>query len=60
MEEVPALPLYVPIYTYGIDQRVNGGQIGSLMTPQDRFLSLPDWYVLQRRVVASDEDPSLN
>jgi peptide/nickel transport system substrate-binding protein len=60
MEEVPALPLYVPIYTYGIDQRVNGGQIGSLMAPHDRFLSLPDWYVLQRRVVASDEEAPLN
>jgi len=48
MEEVPALPLYVPVYTYGIDQRVNGGQIGSLMAPHDRFLSLPDWYVLQQ------------
>jgi peptide/nickel transport system substrate-binding protein len=53
MEEVPALPLYVPVYTYALDVRVNGGQIGPLMSPGDRFLTIADWYVLQRRVVAS-------
>lgn len=53
MEEVPAIPLYVPVYTYAMDVRVNGGQLGPLMSSGDRFLSLADWYVLQRRVVAS-------
>lgn len=53
MEELPALPLYVPVYTYAMDNRVNGGQIGPLMRSGDRFLTVPDWYVLQRRVVAS-------
>jgi len=53
MEDVPALPLYVPIYTYALDRRVNGGQIGPLMQTGDRFLTVSDWYVLQRRVVAS-------
>lgn len=53
MDEVPALPLYVPVYTYALDVRVNGGQIGPLMSPGDRFLTIADWYVLQRRVVAS-------
>ncbi|MGC9520465.1 MAG: peptide ABC transporter substrate-binding protein, partial [Anaerolineae bacterium] len=52
MEEVPAIPLYVPVYTYAMDVRVNGGQLGPLMSSGDRFLSLADWYVLQRRVVA--------
>jgi peptide/nickel transport system substrate-binding protein len=60
MKEVPAFPLYVPVYTYGLDQRVNGGQVGALNAPHDRFMSLPDWYVLQRRVVASEKEPSLN
>ena len=53
MQELPALPLYVPVYTYGMDERVNGGQIGPLMNPGDRFLTVADWYVLQRRVVGS-------
>lgn len=54
MREVPALPLYVPVYTYAVDARVNGGQLGPLMNAGDRFLTLPDWYVLQRRVIASE------
>jgi peptide/nickel transport system substrate-binding protein len=53
MEELPALPLYVPVYTYALDTRVNGGQLGPLMHSGDRFLTVPDWYVLRRRVVAS-------
>lgn len=53
MEEVPALPLLVPVYTYGVDVRVNGEQVGPLMRTGDRFRTIADWYVLQRRVVAS-------
>lgn len=56
MEEVPAFPLYVPIYTYAIDNRVNGDQIGPLMRTGDRFRTIADWYVLQRRVVASQQE----
>lgn len=55
MQEVPALPLYVPVYTYAIDVRVNGDQIGPLMRTGDRFRTIADWYVLQRRVVASQQ-----
>lgn len=53
MEEMPSLPIYVPIYTYGLDRRVSGAQIGPLMQSGDRFQTIADWYVLQRRVVAS-------
>ncbi len=52
MVEVPAIPLYVPIYTYALDVRVNGDQIGPLMRTGDRFRTIADWYVLQRRVIA--------
>jgi len=53
MQELPAIPLYVPVYTYAVDRRVSGVQLGPLMEPSDRFATLPDWYVLQRRVVGS-------
>lgn len=55
MQEVPALPLYVPVYTYALDARVHGAQLGPIMTSGDRFLTVMDWFVLQRRVVASQE-----
>lgn len=57
MTEVPAFPMYVPIYTYAIDNRVNGDQAGPLMRTGDRFHTIADWYVLQRRVVASQQQP---
>ncbi len=57
MTEVPALPLYVPVYTYAVDIRVNGDQMGPLMRTGDRFRTIADWYVLQRRVVASAQQP---
>jgi len=55
MEHVPALPLYVPIYTYGVDFRVNDVQLGPLMKTGDRFNNIQDWYVLQRRVIVSEQ-----
>jgi len=55
MQEIPAIPLYVPVYTYGLDARVNGAQLGPVMSSGDRFLTVMDWYVLQRRVVAAAE-----
>lgn len=55
MQEVPALPLYVPIYVYGVDARVQGVQIGPLMYAGDRFRNIASWYVLQRRVVVSSQ-----
>lgn len=55
MTELPALPLYVPIYTYGVDERVQGVQINAmLMQTGHRFRSIADWYVLQRRVVVGE------
>lgn len=55
MEEVPALPLYIPVYTYAVDTRINGEQMGPLMYTGDRFRTIADWYVLQRRVVVSEQ-----
>ncbi len=55
MEEVPAFPLYVPIYVYAVDTRVQEVQIRPLMYPGDRFYNIADWYVLQRRVIVSSK-----
>lgn len=50
LEELPALPLYYPVYTYAVSERVKSVQIGPLNTPSDRFTSFPDWYIVTRRV----------
>ena len=51
--DVPAIPLYYPVYTYGVSERVKAVQIGLLNTPADRFATFPDWYILTRRVPAN-------
>ena len=42
-ERVPALVLYYPIYTYGVDSSVSGVQLGYLSDPSDRFRTLYMW-----------------
>lgn len=48
-KEFPALPLYFPVSTYGVDQQVLGVQVPALFDPSDRFLMISDWYLVTRR-----------
>ncbi len=52
-EELPALPLYYPTYTYGVSRRVKNVQIGPINNRADRFATFPDWYIVTRRVPAN-------
>jgi peptide/nickel transport system substrate-binding protein len=49
-DRVPALLLYYPIYSYGIDARVRDVQLAPLLTPSDRFRSIAQWYLKTKRV----------
>lgn len=51
--ELPALPLFYPIYNYGINQRVNGVTIGSVYQPSDRFADVIKWFLLAERSLES-------
>lgn len=53
-KEWPALPLYYPVYTYGVDSRVQGVQIAPIFNPADRFAGVPEWYM----VVGREAQPS--
>ncbi|MEE8389594.1 MAG: ABC transporter substrate-binding protein, partial [Anaerolineae bacterium] len=55
-QQVPALLLYVPVYTYGVDERVYNLQIGPLMYPFDRFRTISDWWIIPRRVFVSESE----
>ncbi|RLC63414.1 MAG: hypothetical protein DRI80_04010 [Chloroflexota bacterium] len=57
-QEVPALLLYVPVYTYGVDERIHDVQIGPLMYPSDRFRTISDWWIAHRRVFVSESEAS--
>ena len=49
-EEVPSLLLYYPIYTYVIDETVNGVRLGVLFEPSSRFSNVTEWYMKTKRV----------
>jgi len=55
-QEVPALLLYVPVYTYGVDEHIHAVQIGPLMHPSDRFRTISGWWIVYRRVFVSEAE----
>ena len=56
-DEAPAILLYQPVFTFAVDERVRGVQIGPLEYPSDRFRNVADWYVVTRRVIVSNREP---
>jgi len=50
-KELPSLPLYVPVYSYGVDSQVQGVQIGPLYEPSDRLNTFAEWFLLTRRAL---------
>jgi len=45
-DELPALPLYYPIYNFGIDKMVQGVRVGSMFDPSDRFYNMDEWFLI--------------
>lgn len=54
-QELPSLPLYYPVYTYGVSADVQGVSIGPLFDSSDRFNSLPTWYLVTKRATGGKE-----
>ena len=54
-DEVPSLLLYYPIYTYAVDEKVKGVQLGPMGDPSDRFRNVTEWYIVTKRVVKFDK-----
>ena len=57
-KELPALPLFVPVYSYGVDVQVKGVQVGPLYDPSDRLATFNNWYLLTRRALENIEAPT--
>ncbi len=49
--ELPALPLFFPVYTFAVDLRVPGVQAAPLFEPADRFNHMASWYLVTRRAL---------
>jgi peptide/nickel transport system substrate-binding protein len=52
-EQVPALLLYYPIYTYAVDGQVRGVQLSPLLHSSNRFRSIGDWHTETEETVVS-------
>jgi peptide/nickel transport system substrate-binding protein len=48
-QELPALPLFYPVYVYGLDAEVQGVSMGPLFDSSDRFSLINSWYLVARR-----------
>jgi peptide/nickel transport system substrate-binding protein len=57
--ELPALLLYYPVYTFGVDQRVQGVQGVPLFEPADRFNGISSWYLVTKRALEQTAQPTI-
>ncbi len=49
VKEMPALPLYFPVYSYAVDEQVQGVRMGPLFDTSDRFATILSWYLRAQR-----------
>lgn len=45
IQRAVAIPLFYPLYTYVITDRLQGLQLGFVASPQDRFLTIQNWEI---------------
>ena len=57
--ELPALLLYYPVYTYAVDQRMQGVQAAPLFESADRFNGIANWYLITRRSLDNTPQPTV-
>ena len=53
-DDVPAIMLYYPLYTYGASTAVQQMEVGRLNQPAERFRTFPNWYLLTRKVTLAE------
>lgn len=52
-EDLPELTLFQHVYTYAVNEAVEGVEIGLIDHPRDRYLTMADWILLYRDVTVS-------
>lgn len=54
-EELPALPLYYPVYNYGVSTQIQGVAMGPLFDTSDRLATITKWFLTTTRTSQSTE-----
>lgn len=55
-EDLPELTLFQHVYTYAVNEEVEGVEIGRIDHPRDRYLTMADWILLYRDVMVTCVD----
>ncbi|HNO31745.1 MAG TPA: peptide ABC transporter substrate-binding protein [Anaerolineales bacterium] len=50
-KDLPSLPLYYPVYSYGVDVQVQGVQVAPMYDTSDRLALINEWYLVTRRAL---------
>lgn len=57
-QQLPSLPLYFPVYSFGVSDQVRGVQLPPLFDFSDRFSNIADWYMITRRAAEQTVEPN--
>ena len=58
VQEVPAIPLYYPLYTFVVRSRVRGVELAPLNDIADRFRGVSNWYIKTQKVIVGRSRPA--
>jgi len=56
-KDLPSLPLYYPVYSYGVSAQVQGVQVAPMYDVSDRLALVSEWYLVTRRALESTPAP---
>jgi peptide/nickel transport system substrate-binding protein len=48
-QELPALPLFYPVFSYAVDRQIQGISVGPLYNPSDRFATVDQWFLIAKK-----------
>lgn len=52
-KETPAILLYYPVFSFGVDNQVSGVQIPQLYETSDRFIGFNNWYLVTKHTIGN-------
>lgn len=47
-DELPALPLFYPVYSFAVDSGIQGVRVGAMYDSSDRFWNITEWYLISQ------------
>jgi peptide/nickel transport system substrate-binding protein len=60
VKDMPSLPLYYPVYSYGVDAQVQGVQVPPMYDVSDRLSMISEWYLVTRRSLEQTPVPAVS